>query len=430
MRTLFAAAVAFVALGGTARAADVQVALVLSCGGDPACEKYAGQSPHDSFQFTAAPGEENDVTIRVQGTTALVHDDGATLTAGRLCTSTGAHDATCDVSGTPRATYSITLGDAADRLAIDGKLPSDTSIDGGAGDDTLSGGDEDDHLTGGAGSDRMLGGAGSDDFQAGASVEPDVMDGGADFDVVDYSARTTGVRVDLTETTASEGEPGEADTITGVENARGGSGDDRLLGDDGPNGLSGGPGADMLFGRGGADELAGDEGVDSFHGGAGDDAIDPNDGRAEPVACGSGNDLVAGERVSDEYGYDMAWIGPDTADVLAHDCEAVTLLGDARVNPFRVDPRVRRRGSVITLHNPCRTRRAPRKCSGTLTASVKGAGKAAKIGYSRRGRNIGVRLSHRARQAAAAGTPIALRIAIKLRSSRYSTGFSVLLPTA
>src|SRR5689334_1331365 len=118
MRTIFALAFAFVALSGTARAANVQVASVLSCGGDPTCEKYAGDYPHDSFQFTAAAGEANDVTIRVQGTTLDVHDAGASLTAGRLCTSSGANDVSCDVSGAPRATYTVDLGDAADRLAI------------------------------------------------------------------------------------------------------------------------------------------------------------------------------------------------------------------------------------------------------------------------------------------------------------------------
>lgn len=428
MRILLATCLAFVALGGTARAAQVQVASVIDCGGDPACEKYAGGSPHDAFVFTAAAGEANDVTVTVQGTTVLVHDAGAPLTVGRLCTSTGSNEATCDVSGTPRARYSIVLGDGADRLTVNGTLPSDVTIDGGAGDDALTGGGERDDMIGGPGADRVASGAGGDILEEGDTVEADVLDGGPDFDLVTYAARRQDVTIDLSATTATQGSQGEHDTITGVENARGGSGDDTLLGDAGPNGLSGGPGDDELDGRGGDDELAGETGIDSFQGGDGADAIDSNDDRGELVSCGAGNDLIAGERVTDEYGYETAWVGADASDVVGGDCEAVTLFGDLRVNPFRVDPRARRRGNVVSLPNPCRSRRAPQSCSGRLSAGVKGKGRAAKVRYTRRGARIDVRLSDRTRRAAAHGTPVTLRLSINLRGNAYTTAFSARLP--
>ena len=69
---------------------------------------------------------------------------------------------------------------------------------------------------------------------------------------------------------AGNGQAGEDDTITGVENARGGFGADTLAGDDGRNELDGGSGGpDRLDGRGGDDRLGG-----------------------RRVVCGTGRDVV------------------------------------------------------------------------------------------------------------------------------------------
>lgn len=422
-----AAAVAFALMAGTAHAASVEVSSVIDCGGDPACEKYQAGSPHDTFVFTAAAGEANDVTLRVQGTSLLVHDAGAPLTAGRLCTVAGDHDATCDVSGTPRVAWSIGLGDGGDRVTVDGTLPEDVTIDGGAGDDQITGGGERDHLRGGAGSDRVAGGAGGDTIEEPDTVEPDALDGGPDFDLLTYADRRQGVRVDLRDASPSQGSPGEGDTIAGIENVRGGSGDDTLLGDESANGLSGGGGADDMDGRGGDDELAGEAGIDVFQGGAGNDAIDSNDRRAELVSCGTGRDLVAGERVTDLYGYDMAWVGADATDVVGGDCEGVALYGDPRVNPFRVDPRAHRRGAVVALRNPCHAGSPPRRCSGRLSAYVKGKDRPGTARFAHSGTRIRVSLGGRARRAAARGAPVTLRMVLRLRGNAYMTSFSARL---
>jgi Ca2+-binding RTX toxin-like protein len=49
-----------------------------------------------------------------------------------------------------------------------------------------------------------------------------------------------------------------------IENAKGGSGADRLLGNEAANNLSGGGGNDLLYGYGGKDVLTGGSGADSF----------------------------------------------------------------------------------------------------------------------------------------------------------------------
>ncbi|NDC90082.1 MAG: hypothetical protein EB075_15005, partial [Bacteroidetes bacterium] len=115
-------------------------------------------------------------------------------------------------------------------------------------DDRLVGTDRDNTLHGRDGQDRMYGegwddhlyGEGGNDFLQGGSGR-DYLDGGDDIDTVDYSdhsapigvilrgARATKVRVD-----------GQVeDALVNIENVTGGSGDDRLVGDNEANVLKG-----------------------------------------------------------------------------------------------------------------------------------------------------------------------------------------------
>ena len=74
-----------------------------------------------------------------------------------------------------------------------------------------------------------------------------LLDGGADTDTVSYASRTDGVEILL-------GVPsGAEDTVVNVENAMGGSGDDKMVGTDGPNAFFGNGGNDGLQGNGGDD---------------------------------------------------------------------------------------------------------------------------------------------------------------------------------
>ncbi|MDD4369351.1 MAG: hypothetical protein PHP39_10525, partial [Oscillospiraceae bacterium] len=91
------------------------------------------------------------------------------------------------------------------------------------------------------------------------------INGGSGTDLLDFSAYTTGVVVDLAlgQLTAND----LTAEVTGIENITGGSGDDNLIGDDNDN---------ILIGMGGADTLVGGAGNDTYIFAAGwgtDDAI-------------------------------------------------------------------------------------------------------------------------------------------------------------
>nr|WP_244404313.1 calcium-binding protein [Fulvimarina pelagi] len=82
----------------------------------------------------------------------------------------------------------------------------------------------------------------------------------------------------------------------------GGSGNDRLYGDEGDDILEGGVGNDTLYGGTGDDELDGDEGDDHLYGGGGDDILDGGDGtdtlyggaNDDELDGGAGNDRLYG----------------------------------------------------------------------------------------------------------------------------------------
>jgi Ca2+-binding RTX toxin-like protein len=187
------------------------------------------------------------------------------------------------------------------------------------GDDTLYGGDGIDRLYGGPGNDILYGGPGNDRFFAEPTLDGnDILRGGTGSDMADYGARTNPLNLTLGNGAADDGEAGEADDIVNdVEDARGGSGDDvlvgnsrnnTLIGEDGDNEIHGGAGndilqgdigADILFGDDGNDFLSGSSGNDTLTGGAGsdtiyghegDDLIFNADGEADTVFCDIGID--------------------------------------------------------------------------------------------------------------------------------------------
>ena len=104
----------------------------------------------------------------------------------------------------------------------------------------------------------------------------------------------------------------EGDRRSMIENAIGGSGNDRIAGNAVENRIAGGDGNDVLVGRdafddlaggdgrdrlkggGGDDNLAGDDGEDRLFGGAGDDFVFAGDGD-DIARGGAGNDAMLGE---------------------------------------------------------------------------------------------------------------------------------------
>jgi Ca2+-binding RTX toxin-like protein len=173
---------------------------------------------------------------------------------------------------------------------------------GNAGADRLEGGADGDGLYPGTGNDVILGGAGGDSFGAEGGLDgADDFRGGAGSDSVSYVSRSAAVRVDF-DGVADDGLPGEHDNIRpDVENASGGAGADRLIGNGFANTFRGNAGADFLDGRGGDDPdqvnggadndvLEGGDGGDVLNGGADDDQLDDGLG-SDILNGGTGNDL-------------------------------------------------------------------------------------------------------------------------------------------
>ncbi len=185
-------------------------------------------------------------------------------------------------------------------------LAGKDKLDGGAGNDTLNGGPGNDSLDGGALDDyspgvidTLNGSTGNDTFLSRGFFGAGYYSGGYDIDRLDFSQpdaytaerRTTdsaGVKVDLGAATAFTYylqasdftwlDPNGQITVTGIENVRGTSQGDMLIGDANANELDGGGGSDMLSGGSGDDTLDGgvldiySPGViDTINGGDGND---------------------------------------------------------------------------------------------------------------------------------------------------------------
>jgi hypothetical protein len=255
--------------------------------------------------FTASPGADNDVTVLNAGSSFAVTDAAATVTAGSGCTQATPSAVTCPQTGI--GSIRVVLGDGNDKAAS--TASQNLYAYGGDGNDTLNGGGQGDSLQGDAGDDQLSGGGG-----------PDAMEGGTGADTVSYAGRTQPVRVDL-DGAYDDGEFNEFDNIAAdVEQVVGGDAGDAFVGTSGPNTFRGGPGNDVidgmdgddaLFGDAGNDHLDGRGGTDGFAGGDGDDTILSRDnGTAENIDCGAGNDAVTAD------GQDTA-VGCETVDATA-----------------------------------------------------------------------------------------------------------------
>ena len=138
--------------------------------------------------------------------------------------------------------------------------PAGETIDGTSGNDVIAGLGGNDTIDGKGGNDTVCGDDGDDTLVQGAAPDgADILIGGSGVDATDYSGRAGNVIVTL-DGEANDGEKKEGDNVQ-TENVVGGSGADKLTGDNGPNVLTGGAGKDKLFGKGGADTLNGSDGV-------------------------------------------------------------------------------------------------------------------------------------------------------------------------
>ncbi|MGI9356057.1 MAG: beta strand repeat-containing protein [Rhizobiaceae bacterium] len=197
---------------------------------------------------------------------------------------------TYELNGDDTATVSITIngldsegdilaGTAAGELLLAG-IGSDT-INADDGDDILLGQDGDDTLNGGEGLDLLLGGQGAD-----------VHEGGAGEDTAHY-ANSTAVMVDLTTNTGTGGEA-EGDTFSSVENVRGSTQDDEIIGDAETNILIGLSGDDLLQGMAAADTLVGNAGNDTASYSASDSMVTVNIGNVIGSGGHAQDDVLVG----------------------------------------------------------------------------------------------------------------------------------------
>ena len=211
-----------------------------------------------------AGGSAGDSLIGSSGANTLTGNGGEDVMDGGFGADTIAGNA-----GTDTITYEARTTAVSVRVAVAGA--SGNANDGAAGArDTVNsdvevvrGTGQNDTLEGTAGS-QTLAGLGGDDTLV-ADFGADTADGGAGAnDVVDYGARIDPVTVRLETNGASgnadDGPAGSRDSITGVENARGGIGDDLLVGSAVANRLEGNSGIDRLQGEHGPDRLIGGDG--------------------------------------------------------------------------------------------------------------------------------------------------------------------------
>ncbi|SEP94465.1 Hemolysin-type calcium-binding repeat-containing protein [Loktanella sp. DSM 29012] len=167
----------------------------------------------------------------------------------------------------------------------DGGTDADTLF-GGAGNDELIGDDGNDTLVGGSGDDQQFGNGGDDTFVVDNDFGNDLVIGGetqeVTGDVLDATATTQNLTLDLTQNGAADGESGTlsngAQTLTfaEIEAVRLGSGNDTVLGSSDDDSVASGAGNDTLTGGAGNDSLSGEAGDDTFvfDDGFGQDNID------------------------------------------------------------------------------------------------------------------------------------------------------------
>ena len=202
-------------------------------------------------------------------------------------------------------------GEAGDDLLFGGA--GDDRLFGGGGGDELLGGEGDDLLAGGEGADTVMAEAGDDIVLGEADGADDRYDGGTGSDLIDYSAVTGSIDVDLLTGQAS-GEQIGTDRLAGFESLKTGSGDDTVAGSSFGEVLDTGAGDDLIGDGDGTDTVlagAGDDRIqaaldavaDSFDGEEGTDTLDYSAARSavfidlkEGTATGVeiGTDAVAG----------------------------------------------------------------------------------------------------------------------------------------
>jgi Ca2+-binding RTX toxin-like protein len=190
-------------------------------------------------------------------------------------------------------------------LLITGTEGSDT-LTGTDGNDTINGLGGQDFMFGLGGDDLLAGGAGFDYFEmelgSNGSYGADSIDGGADFDTLDFDPYAqSAIVVDLTAGTVSGGGVGGTGSanLASIEGVLGSAFADRITGSAGDDGFDGKAGNDTLVGLAGDDSFEAGDGDDSIDGGEGADHVFGGDG-SDAIDGGAGQDTLYGGASTDE----------------------------------------------------------------------------------------------------------------------------------
>jgi Ca2+-binding RTX toxin-like protein len=283
--------------------------------GTVSVEVVPGATNQSVLHFTAAPGEQNQVTVKQEpvsaaGETVVVEmsDAGAPLLAGAGCSSGGApgmiascslhagrgsefkycgRDCVQEIPGTRwDLAMSVQLGDGDD--SFDGSTLTASGYGYETWDMTVNGGTGNDTILTGSGRDTITPGPGNDVVRSGASTDRVIADPTPDGnDLLELGTESLNAVVDSARTEPLHlaggvlGAAGEEDRLSGFNEVIGGSGNDefasngeRLQGGPGDDTLIGSPGRDIIFGGAGNDLIRGEAGDDTLYGGEGDDRIE------------------------------------------------------------------------------------------------------------------------------------------------------------
>ncbi|MBL8561978.1 MAG: hypothetical protein JNN06_06830 [Gemmobacter sp.] len=237
-------------------------------------------------------GAENDVLSGGSGADRI--EGGAGIDWASWSSSSSAVDVDLgrasqlggDAAGDRLAGIEALLGSRHhDRLAGDSAA---NSLRGAAGDDLILGSEGHDLLEGDEGNDTLSGGN-----------HNDTLIGGSGSDWALYDGRAA-VRVDLSLTTAQNTLGRGSDLLAGIENLKGGWGNDTLSGNGLANILQGDTGTDLLFGGRGTDRLEGGGQNDRLYGGLDHDRLMGGSGN-DLLFGGDGNDTLLWEAGNDRH---------------------------------------------------------------------------------------------------------------------------------
>lgn len=209
--------------------------------------------------------------------------------------------------GTGTDTYDMTAAGTNGGFA---DLDSGLSFSTATGNDSLL---NIENLRGSAGSDGLYGDEGDNVFFATAGA--DTIDGRSGSDTFDASTATTDVSINLASGSVSGAHTA---SLTSIENAEGGSGNDTLVGNGSANTLVGNDGADHFAGLGNGDGVEGGKGFDTaeFAGKAADAVISAGTEPGSVTVSGSFGTVTVTDvqRLEFQTGSDV-WIVKDAAEL-------------------------------------------------------------------------------------------------------------------